>query len=89
MRFHPSFPDSARTQTVDIFERYRQARLGDERARVASLTDDEREAYEERVAICVHCGKLSEQEAKQIAWQGVEKSRARDLGTTISREETT
>lgn len=39
------------------------------------LTDDEREVYEERVAICFYDGALSAREAERVAWAEVQAMR--------------
>ena len=48
-----------------------------ERYRLAGLTDDQRLEYEERVAICIEDGGLSEAEAKDVAWAHVRPDAAR------------
>jgi hypothetical protein len=44
--------------------------------RLASLTEDERVTWHERVAICVVDGGLTEAEAEAIAWRQVEGERS-------------
>jgi len=43
--------------------------------RLAGLSVDDREAWEERVGICVFDGGLSEEEAEAVAWKQVEDVR--------------
>ncbi len=42
-----------------------------ERYRLRQLTDDQRIEYDERIAVCIEDGGLSEVAAQQIAWEQV------------------
>jgi len=74
--------------TPEIMARLRPHKVEIVRAlrlkRLAALNDDQRDAWQERVAICTIDGGLSEEEAESIAWaeidgQPVSESRKRQL----------
>ncbi len=44
--------------------------------RLAALTEDERELWDERVAICAVDGALSEAEAEEVAWRQIDAPNA-------------
>ena len=48
--------------------------------RLAALDEDQRDAWEERVAICVIDGGLSETEAEAVAWREIEAAQDAHVG---------
>jgi hypothetical protein len=62
--------------TLDLREELRANKAAVVRLiRLAGLSIGERETWEERVAICMFDGGLSEEEAESIAWRQVEDAR--------------
>ncbi len=59
-----------------MYEFRRPARTAAPSRSLTSLTEDERCAWEERVAICTIDGGLPEERAKEIAWAQIEAGRA-------------
>ena len=51
--------------------------------RLAGLTQDQRDAWDERVAVCVVDGGLNQEEAEVIAWREVEGQHAQPVGAHV------
>lgn len=51
--------------------------------RLAGLTQDQRDAWDERVAICMVDGGLSQEEAEAIAWREVEGQHAQPVDAHV------
>ena len=64
--------------TADMVDRVRRHKVEVVRAirldRLATLDDNHRDAWEERVAICTIDGGLSEADAEEVAWRKMECS---------------
>ena len=59
-----------------MYEFRKPARTAAPSRSLAGLTEDERCAWEERVAICTIDGHLPEERAKEIAWAQIEAQRS-------------